>query len=255
VPHVSLSGLPDDERSRVEDALRDGDVLGARDERALRFGGNRADASDLVQRALHAREFDQGVVLDGWTAKPIATLPTTQSIDTREYERGDLYEVDDHVSTPDELIADEDARRTERIRRRGGQSEDGGTYADLHECQANRVTHAPGGGKGTGKAKPLKGATADQLHERLLMSGPDEKHLRPLVVAGRVSAESKDILDADKTASNGEIMDEIGILMQKTGKTKAEIIDLLRRSGETGCFDPEVVDAMPKPPAGNGAAA
>jgi hypothetical protein len=230
LPHISLTS--DDGRVRPEDV-------------------------DAIEQLV-----GDGGIIDGTTGgvlRRLDQLPRMATPSARQLFGWQLYEPeDDHLATPDELIAEEDARRAQRIRRREGKSEDGGTYADLEECQANRVTHESGGGKGTGKAKQLRGQTTDELHEQLLNAADGDARTgrpRPAFVGGRVTHETKDVLDADKTASNGELMDEVGILMQKTGKTKAEIVDLLRRSGETGCFDPEMVDAMPRDPSGSGAVA
>lgn len=199
---------------------------------------------------------DKGI-LDGTTGgvlRRLDQLPRSQTPSARQLFAGQLYEPeDDHLATPDELIAEEDARRAERLRRRTGESTEGGTYDGIEECQANHVTHKRGGGKGTGRAKPLRGEPEPVAEENWdhLRAG----RVRPVVVGARVTIESKEALDADQSVSNGELMESMALLMRRTGRTKAEIKAAIDRWAETGILDPEIAEALPEPPTSNGTAA
>lgn len=165
--------------------------------------------------------------------------------------------VDDHVLTVDEIIAQQDARH--------GDDDDqvpGSKYADLEECAAGtkRVHGRSGGGDKGPRARRTGGAANPPI------SGPtkvahehwDGDHrsgkVRPVVVGARVTVESKDALDADQSASNGEVMEEVALIMQATGKTKREVLDQLQRWRETGMVDPEIADAVPSAPSAESAA-
>lgn len=236
MPHVSLSDLPDDEQ---------GAIL------AERLG------ADGLDRILGRQ--DRGETIDGATVQralrgPVTALPkmATASASDARYKRdrdGERYVelgasvevVDDHVSTPEEMIEAEDARRS----RRAGDSYEAGTFEGVAECQANRVTHERGGGKGTGKAKPLRGKTTDELHEQLLMSGDgSDNRKRPMMGSGRITKEAYALLYRPGEMSVGEILEAFAGAMQRTGKSAAEVLSSI----ETGCFDPDLVDAVEPPP-------
>jgi hypothetical protein len=161
--------------------------------------------------------------------------------------------VDYGLSNPDAIIARQDARF-------GGVGGDpdhvpGATYDGIEECArgARRVNGKSGGDKGP-KARrtggggsmvgPTKVAHENWDHERGVTGGK----VRPVVVGARVTNESKDALDADQTASNGEVMETVAIVMRRTGKTKAEVLAAIERMSETGMIDPDVADAIPAKP-------
>lgn len=267
--------------------------------RSVRVGGSTANAFDVVQRALHSRAVDEGRTLDGWTGRPLASLPRGSSPAPHDVQivreqsaiappgeeplayaeptwgtivgivvADGIEPADDHVKTTQELAADAELRR----RRRAGEDaaefaalpleeQERRRYDGVEECAVNRGRDGrsrKAQGKGSGdkgpRARPLRGATTDELHERLLSGGPEpEKTLRPKVVAGRVDEAAKETLDADDTASNGELMQEIAVLMQRTGMTKAQVRDELRRLRETGMCNPDVVDAIDPPPTSSAA--
>jgi hypothetical protein len=220
---------------------------------ALTGDGGRVRPEDVD--AIEQLVADKGI-LDGTTGgvlRRLDQLPRSQTPSARQLFGGQLYEPeDDHLATPDELIAEEDARRAERIRRRTGESMEGGTYDGIEECHANHVTHKRGGGKGTGRAKPGPGGESinDENWEHLRAD-----RVRPVVVGARVTIESKEALDADQSVSNGELMESMALLMRRTGRTKAEIKAAIDSWAETGILDPEIADALPPPPTANESAA
>jgi hypothetical protein len=162
-------------------------------------------------------------------------------------------EIDDHVPTVDEIIAREDARF-------GGVEGDpdwvaGSTYAGMEECAAGkkRVHGRSGGDKGPrvrrtgGTANPPLSGPTKVAHEHWDEDQRGGK-VRPVVVGARVTIESKDALDADKTASNGEVMESVAIVMRKTGRSKQQVLEALNRLAETGMVDPDLADALPAAP-------
>jgi hypothetical protein len=176
--------------------------------------------------------------------------------------------------TVEEIMAQEDQQRCDRLARAVGEDDGpadtvvdlsdrdsggatrieftGTTERDLAKIAAGpklpagfkrRNDKGPRARSASGIAEPA--ASENWEHQRGVRTGKE----RPALVAARVTHESKAVLDADKTASNGEIMDAVGVLTQKTGWTKRQVLDHLERAGETGCFDPAIVDAMPARPA------
>ncbi|MDB5042191.1 MAG: hypothetical protein JWN27_2917 [Candidatus Eremiobacteraeota bacterium] len=224
---------------------------------------------DEQRRALHAALGPSGLahLLDGGEIDPvqgrrIAKMPTTVSAGARaaryyrdelgEYVEGAAVEpgivgatvelrhgvvdVDDHVATPDEMLAQYDARELAASDSRA-----------LNDAIRGPKVHGRRRNDRSGRAKKLEGKPLAQINHALATSGLEKKP-RPAVVAGRVTEEAKATLDADESASNGELLDAVGGIMAKTGMTKLQVMESLQRSAESGIFDPAVADAIAEDP-------
>ncbi|MDB5069598.1 MAG: hypothetical protein JWM87_709 [Candidatus Eremiobacteraeota bacterium] len=232
----------------LDDLLDETERIAADGVVAARARFRTAAELDVLATAMGAVE-----VIDGTTGPRIVIPREPRIVRSITIEEADAAGPADYgVTSPDAVIAREDARH-------GGFDGDpdqvpGSTYADLEECAAGkrRVRGASGGDQGpkarrTGGAGSMAGPTKVSQenwdHERGVTGGK----VRPVVVGARVTHESKDVLDADQSASNGEVMESVAIVMRKTGRTKQQVLDELSRLAETGMIDPDVADALPTP--------
>ncbi len=280
------NGIPGDlTRARtLDDVLAEADAIEAAPRRRLTYGGATANAAEVVQRVLHSRAHDEGATFDGTTGRVVASLPKGASPGRRSVDVhrrvpaieeapagayratpvvGELVTVyiedhldppaDDRLRTPEEVDSERDARRREDDDAErwatlpAGERAKRDSAAAADAARGARVTGRKRSDR-VGRAKPVTGETPEEAQERMRSDPDTGGKPRPAFVGGRVTPESKDALDADQTASNGEVMESVAIVMRKTGKSKAEVLAAIERISETGMIDPDVADALPEAP-------